>query len=329
MDDYTPITTTAADDENRVELTADEAKKYLYEATATGHWFGIGVFLILLGVALTVLLSVFGKAVPGVLALFVCLAVAVALFIIKGLDIARYERYKRRGVRIPDDYRNDLEADYGDFHKGFGLRIAIGVGIILLSIGIVVAVGAKYAPDANTAKAESTGVVQEFSEDVSNGVSQAAQDVREAVTEFRADVTNAVANASEAIEDRDAKAFLESADGLGVDLGESRQATIAVSVLLAVIGIACYLFISGALRKSAYELLLGIGDFRHPRRTEALDRRLGAVAAVYWPLVTAGYLAWSFISDRWDRSWLIWPIAALAYAAFSGGYSALYKDHRA
>ena len=35
----------------------------------------------------------------------------------------------------------------------------------------------------------------------------------------------------------------------------------------------------------------------------------------YWCAVTAGYLLWSFLSMRWDFTWLVWPVAAVAFAA--------------
>ena len=44
-------------------------------------------------------------------------------------------------------------------------------------------------------------------------------------------------------------------------------------------------------------------------------KRHSSVSGIYWGLVTAGYMAWSFITMRWDRTWIVWPIAAVAYAA--------------
>ncbi|MGV8969778.1 MAG: permease prefix domain 1-containing protein [Microbacteriaceae bacterium] len=50
---------------------------------------------------------------------------------------------------------------------------------------------------------------------------------------------------------------------------------------------------------------------------------VGVIAAFYWPLLTAIYLAWSFIGNAWDISWIIWPIGAVLFAAIAGGISAL------
>ena len=51
-------------------------------------------------------------------------------------------------------------------------------------------------------------------------------------------------------------------------------------------------------------------------------RVVGAVcvtlATIYWSLAVAGYLAFSFIIGRWDRSWIIWPVAGVLYGSIIG-----------
>lgn len=57
----------------------------------------------------------------------------------------------------------------------------------------------------------------------------------------------------------------------------------------------------------------------------------GVVAAFYWPLLTAIFLAWSFIGDAWDRSWIVWPIGAVLFGAIMAGLGAwesYRKTHR-
>ena len=50
---------------------------------------------------------------------------------------------------------------------------------------------------------------------------------------------------------------------------------------------------------------------------------VGVVASIYWPLLTAIFLAWSFIGNAWDISWIVWPIGAVLFGAISGGLGAL------
>ena len=50
------------------------------------------------------------------------------------------------------------------------------------------------------------------------------------------------------------------------------------------------------------------------------------IAGIYWTLVTAGYLAWSFWTDGWDRTWIVWPVAvAHGYAAV--GFGIIKQKH--
>ncbi|WP_454926283.1 permease prefix domain 1-containing protein, partial [Actinomyces oris] len=41
------------------------------------------------------------------------------------------------------------------------------------------------------------------------------------------------------------------------------------------------------------------------------------VAGIYWPAAVIIYLLWSFIFDAWDISWIIWPVAAVAFGIFA------------
>lgn len=51
-----------------------------------------------------------------------------------------------------------------------------------------------------------------------------------------------------------------------------------------------------------------------------------AVAAIYWPIVVAIYLGWSFVSGNWGLTWVIWPVAGVLYGALSGLSVALRGD---
>ena len=47
---------------------------------------------------------------------------------------------------------------------------------------------------------------------------------------------------------------------------------------------------------------------------------------MYWCVATAGYLAWSFISRKWDMTWIVWPVAGVLYAAVSGALKAYVRN---
>ena len=49
------------------------------------------------------------------------------------------------------------------------------------------------------------------------------------------------------------------------------------------------------------------------------------IAGIYWTLVTAGYLAWSFWSGEWNRTWIIWPVAGVLFGAVMAIVSMIKK----
>ena len=65
--------------------------------------------------------------------------------------------------------------------------------------------------------------------------------------------------------------------------------------------------------------LLGI----RPQKADSGRREL--VAGVFWGLAVALYLALSFITNAWDRTWIIWPVAGVTYGVVAAITSALRK----
>ena len=48
------------------------------------------------------------------------------------------------------------------------------------------------------------------------------------------------------------------------------------------------------------------------------EKRNEAITTVYWCVVTAVYLGWSFHTMEWQRTWIIWPCAAVLFGAVLG-----------
>jgi len=94
-----------------------------------------------------------------------------------------------------------------------------------------------------------------------------------------------------------------------------------VCVLLLAVGVAVTLFVLAGVRMGSYDRLLQQGDYSIASKSDHAAKRL---AAIYWPLVTAAYLAYSFITNDWQRSWIIWPVAGVLF----GGISAVCSARR-
>ena len=97
-----------------------------------------------------------------------------------------------------------------------------------------------------------------------------------------------------------------------------------VSFLLAMVGAAVVLFIRAGMPHEALEKLLQEGDYTaEKKRSAPLMER---VAAVYWTVAAAVYLAWSFMTDGWGETWIVWPVAGVLFAAVAAIVEASGKN---
>ena len=98
---------------------------------------------------------------------------------------------------------------------------------------------------------------------------------------------------------------------------------LSAAAMLVLIGAGVLLIVRSSILWGAFQQLLEEGDYS--REAKANARSLGAFNGIYWGLVTAGYLAWSFLTNSWDRSWIVWPLAGVAFGAVCGIVRALQR----
>ena len=99
---------------------------------------------------------------------------------------------------------------------------------------------------------------------------------------------------------------------------------IFTGLLLLLVAIGVNIIIRVAMVKDSYDTLLQEGDFTvHEKKA---NKKADPLSGIYWCAVTAGYLAWSFISSRWDFTWIVWPVAGVLFAAVMGIYKMTMKD---
>ena len=84
-----------------------------------------------------------------------------------------------------------------------------------------------------------------------------------------------------------------------------------VSVLLLFVCAGVNLFVRAGSRREAYSKLLQEGDYSIKEKKKS--PLVSAVSSVYWMVAVAIYLAWSFLTNDWGRTWLVWPIAGVAF----------------
>lgn len=86
--------------------------------------------------------------------------------------------------------------------------------------------------------------------------------------------------------------------------------TYSVAAVLLLVATGVYLIVLVSIPWGAMDMLLEEGDYT---RSKKEDQRSGI--AIYWPIITAIYLGVSFLTFEWHRTWIIWPVAAVAYPA--------------
>lgn len=94
---------------------------------------------------------------------------------------------------------------------------------------------------------------------------------------------------------------------------------------LILVGMGVVLFIIGGMPWSAMEKLLQEGDYTPAKKKHS--SKTGAISTVYWLVVTAIYLAYSFTTMEWHRSWIIWPVAGVLFGALMA-LMAAFADKR-
>ena len=85
----------------------------------------------------------------------------------------------------------------------------------------------------------------------------------------------------------------------------------AIGVLLAIVAAGVYLIVRTCVQNDGYAVLLQEGDHTPARKEE--EARDEPFATIYWMVALAIYLAWSFLTMEWHRTWIVWPIAGVLY----------------
>lgn len=97
---------------------------------------------------------------------------------------------------------------------------------------------------------------------------------------------------------------------------ETMTECVCAVFLLAMVAAAVYLFIYAGIIYGSYDKLLRIGDYT--KENIDFKHTMEPIAAIYWCLATALYLFWSFYTGKWFFTWIVWPVAAVLYAAIVG-----------
>ena len=93
--------------------------------------------------------------------------------------------------------------------------------------------------------------------------------------------------------------------------GDVILVAVALGLLMVFAGIGAGMFIVVGIQNASMQKLLKEGEFaeKEKKRTGIKD----VVGSCYWGVLTAIYLAWSFLTNHWHISWLVYAIGGVLF----------------
>ena len=98
----------------------------------------------------------------------------------------------------------------------------------------------------------------------------------------------------------------------------------AVCVLLFIVAIGVYFFVVAGVRWESMQKLLQEGDYTIDNKKN--EAAFEPVSKAYWLVATAIYLGYSFYTNAWEISWIVWPVAGVLFAAVKVIYVASVRN---
>ena len=95
-------------------------------------------------------------------------------------------------------------------------------------------------------------------------------------------------------------------------------------ITIVTVGIGVMFFVKSGVIWGSFEKLLQEGDYTKSKKK--FKPVFESVSNIYWLLVTAIYLTYSFVTNNWGKSWIIWVVFGVLYPVFSSILGMTQKD---
>ncbi|MCL2391627.1 MAG: permease prefix domain 1-containing protein [Oscillospiraceae bacterium] len=252
--------TKSTESKDSIRLSEEDAFTYLEQSRKGSTWIGLGVWLILTGIALILVVSGLGRAITGagsetvdavaIVVMLLAIAGAVPIFIVHGMRLRRFEHYDDHDILLDAQTVAKAESMAAKCYAQFPIYLSLGIALILVSLGVFII------------------------------------------------------------------------------LGTMGYRSFPLALFLFMIGFSVFLFVKSGMTKSSFDVILGKGDYAKKEKTTFSEKIMGTISVIYWPLIVAAYLLWSFVGDAWTTSWIIWPVAGVLFTAIAGGISTWHSSRR-
>lgn len=84
---------------------------------------------------------------------------------------------------------------------------------------------------------------------------------------------------------------------------------VAITLILVAVGV--FLLVKCNIIMNSYNILLQTGDYTSKNKKGR--KLMNKYAAIYWLIATLLYLGYSFVTENWEHSWIVWPISGILY----------------
>ena len=99
-----------------------------------------------------------------------------------------------------------------------------------------------------------------------------------------------------------------------------------VGLLLVLVAVATWLFVRSGSRWESYEMLLQEGNYTPEKKLH--PSHVGTVSAVYWIVISAGYVGYGMLTERWEAAGVIYAVAGILFAAVVAIVTAVEQNRR-
>lgn len=101
--------------------------------------------------------------------------------------------------------------------------------------------------------------------------------------------------------------------GMAVFSEDELCLVISLCLTLALAGVGVLFLVTVGIPWASFEKLLQEGEYSREEKSRLPVT--GTMSTVYWLTAVAVFLAWSFATDDWQHTWIVWPVAGVLFPA--------------
>lgn len=114
--------------------------------------------------------------------------------------------------------------------------------------------------------------------------------------------------------------------GIGINEDDDLLLIRMLSLGFVIAGIGIFLMVRVGIIWSGFSMLLQENDFSKSKKERKAV--VEAVTVAYWLIITAVFLVYSFVTNNWKMSWIIWVAAGVLYPIIPAILNSLKKKNR-